>query len=82
MAAPRDIEPVRRVLADMGFPASKDDIVARVEREGADVEVVSALRAMPQTEYYDEDQVLRFIPIDTAADDAPEAGRSRGDRSA
>jgi len=35
----------------MDYPASKDDIVRRAEQQGADKEVVEALKKIPDREY-------------------------------
>ncbi|MGN8048278.1 DUF2795 domain-containing protein [Curtobacterium sp. 22159] len=50
MAAPNPIQ-VQKYLSGIDYPASKDDIVATAEREGADGDVLDALRAIPDGEY-------------------------------
>jgi hypothetical protein len=50
MASPNPIE-VQKYLSGIDYPASKDDIVATAEREGADGEVLDALRQIPDQEY-------------------------------
>jgi hypothetical protein len=42
---------VQKALKGMDYPAKKDDIVRKAEENGADGEVVSALRQIPDREY-------------------------------
>ena len=50
MAAPNPIQ-VQKYLSGIDYPASKDDIVSTAEREGADGEVLDALKNIPDGDY-------------------------------
>ncbi|MBT2502468.1 DUF2795 domain-containing protein [Curtobacterium sp. ISL-83] len=50
MAAPNPIE-VQKYLSGIDYPASKDDIVATAEQEGAEGDVLEALKNIPEGEY-------------------------------
>ncbi len=61
---------VVRYLADVDYPAGKEELVAAAERAGAPEAVVHALRAIPPDEYGNRAEVTRSVPVD------PGAGRS------
>jgi hypothetical protein len=42
---------VQKALKGMDYPASKDEIVQRAEQNGAEREVVDALRKIPDRQY-------------------------------
>jgi hypothetical protein len=65
---------VTTVLADVGFPADKDALLAAAERNGADDTTVRALRAMASVEISDPDRAARAAvhPIEE------EVGENRG----
>ena len=42
---------VRSILQDMPLPARRDEIVEHAEVEGADEDLLAALRALPDREY-------------------------------
>jgi hypothetical protein len=73
---PRDS--VRAALEDLDFPASKQDIVAHVERKGVDEEALRAVRALPLADYASATEVLRSVPFDVAASE----GRTAADKAA
>lgn len=50
MAAPNPIQ-VQKFLSGIEYPASKDDIVTTAEKEGADSDVLDALKQLPDQEY-------------------------------
>ncbi|NQX15887.1 DUF2795 domain-containing protein [Rathayibacter sp. VKM Ac-2857] len=50
MDAPNPIQ-VQKYLAGIDYPASKDTIVETAEKEGADSDVLDALRAIPAGDY-------------------------------
>ncbi|MCY1693866.1 hypothetical protein BIU98_08910 [Curtobacterium sp. MMLR14_010] len=50
MAAPNPIQ-VQKFLSGIDYPASKDDIVTTAEKEGADDNVLDALKQIPDQEY-------------------------------
>ncbi|MGN7191911.1 MULTISPECIES: DUF2795 domain-containing protein [unclassified Curtobacterium] len=50
MAAPNPIQ-VQKYLSGIDYPASKDDIVSKAEQEGADGDVLDALKNIPDGDY-------------------------------
>jgi hypothetical protein len=66
---------VVRYLADVDYPAGKEQLVAAAERAGAPEAVVRGLRAIPPVEYRDRAEVMRSVPVD------PGAGRSARTRA-
>jgi hypothetical protein len=60
---------VRASLADVDYPATKDDLLAAARRNNADGDVERALRAVPPEEYRNLEEVLRSTGTD---DEAPE----------
>ena len=42
---------VQKALSGMDYPASRDQIVAHAEQNGADVEILDALRGIDDREY-------------------------------
>ncbi|WP_242090052.1 DUF2795 domain-containing protein [Curtobacterium sp. DN_7.5] len=50
MANPDPIE-IQKYLSGIDYPASKDDIVATAEREGANGDALDALKNIPDGEY-------------------------------
>ncbi len=50
MAAPNPIQ-VQKDPSGIDYPASKDDIVSKAEQEGADGDVLEALRGIPDGDY-------------------------------
>lgn len=50
MAAPNPIQ-VQKFLSGIEYPASRDDIVTTAEKEGADSDVLDALKQLPDQEY-------------------------------
>jgi hypothetical protein len=81
---------VTTALADVGFPADKDALLAAAERNGAADTTVRALRAVPSVEYRSVGEVLSAVEIndpDRAERNAPpvdpieeEPGENRGSR--
>ena len=59
---------VRAALADVDYPATKDDLLAAARRNNADGDVERALRAVPPEEYRNLEEVLRSTGTD---DEAP-----------
>ncbi len=49
-ATPNPID-LQKHLSGVDYPASKDDLVRTAEEQGADDELLEALRGMPDTEY-------------------------------
>ncbi|KTR08818.1 DUF2795 domain-containing protein [Curtobacterium sp. 1P10AnD] len=50
MANPNPIE-IQKYLSGIEYPASKDDIVATAEREGASGDALEALKNIPDGDY-------------------------------
>lgn len=51
---------LREALAEVAFPASKNDLVDAAIRKG-EATAVQALRELPETDYADRDEVLRAV---------------------
>ncbi|GAB3549656.1 hypothetical protein J2S53_001767 [Actinopolyspora lacussalsi] len=55
-------------LSGLDFPASKDRIVEYAENNGADAELLAALRAMPRADEYENlTEVGRSLQLDPAS---------------
>jgi hypothetical protein len=52
---------VQKALKGMDYPASKDEIVRHAEQNGADKEVLDALRKIPDREYEGPSGVSREV---------------------
>ncbi|WP_144764724.1 DUF2795 domain-containing protein [Curtobacterium sp. 9128] len=50
MATPNPIQ-IQKYLSGIDYPASKDDIVSTAEQQGADGDVLDALKGIPDGEY-------------------------------
>lgn len=50
---------VREYLTNVDFPAHRDVIVECANGEGAPIDVLKALRAMPPVKYGNKDEVMR-----------------------
>jgi hypothetical protein len=59
-------EEVLEYLDAADFPATKDELVAEAEREGAPAEVLKALRGMPPVDYANKQEVFRSAKTDIA----------------
>jgi hypothetical protein len=58
---------VLRYLGEVDYPADKDTLVTAAERAGASPEVVRALRAIPPSvDYRNDDEVVRSLRLDPA----------------
>jgi hypothetical protein len=57
---------VLKYLEAMDYPATKEEIVAEAEREGAPEEVLKALRGMPPAVYENKMEVYRSAKTDIA----------------
>ncbi len=62
---------IREALRSIDYPADKWALVAEAARAGADEETIRALRAMPQAEYANLNEVVRSVPIDSEREDQP-----------
>jgi hypothetical protein len=58
---------VVRCLGEVDYPADKDTLLAAAERAGASPGVVRALRAIPPSvDYRNDDEVVRSLRLDPA----------------
>jgi hypothetical protein len=72
---------VAQALADLDFPASKDEIVGHARRRGAD-SAVRLLKALPPETYRNMGEIRSSVPLDPAADDGQSAaGKAEQARS-
>jgi hypothetical protein len=53
---------VRTFLSALDYPASKDDVVAEAEREGAPEPVLKVLRTLPLADYASREEILQSVP--------------------
>jgi hypothetical protein len=72
---------VLRYLEALDYPATKDEIVAEAEREGAPEEVVKALRGMPPVTYANKNEVYRSAKTDIADLSAAEKAERARDKT-
>ncbi|WP_017542721.1 DUF2795 domain-containing protein [Nocardiopsis prasina] len=63
MGVERGLDGLRRVLDGLGFPVTRDEAVAAALDAGADEEMVSALRSMPDAEYNEPKEILGAVPL-------------------
>lgn len=63
MGVKRGRSGLRRILDGVEFPASRDAVVAAALDAGADEEIVSALRAVPDAEYNEAKEILGAVPL-------------------
>ncbi|MFE1166410.1 DUF2795 domain-containing protein [Nocardiopsis sp. NPDC058789] len=63
MGVERGLDGLRKVLDGLGFPLTRDEAVAAALDAGADEEIVSALRAMPNAEYNEAKEILAAVPL-------------------
>lgn len=64
---------MRQALADMDFPAGKEQLVAGAERRGAGPRVLRLLRALPLGTYRNIAEIRSSVPLDPAADEGQTA---------
>ena len=50
-------------LIDADYPATKEDLLATAERNGADEQTIRALRSIPPVEYRNFMEVLASVPL-------------------
>ncbi len=77
------VERLRAALAEVDYPASKDELVDSAQRAGADEQTVQALRAMPPVDYGSFDEVSGSVPMEHDKSEAStpigeEIGENRG----
>lgn len=79
-----DFAEVQRVLDDLDFPATKEQIVRHAEARDGDGGAVRMLRALPLATYRNISEIRSSVPLDPAADDgltpSDEATRARTSR--
>ena len=71
------IDEVRALLVDVGYPASKEALLAAAQRHEAGEDALRALRALPPVDYGNESEVLASIDVHPAES----AGQSRSDKA-
>ena len=55
---------LQRPLADVDYPAGKDDLLATAERNDAGDDVLRALRGLPPVDYRNFDEVVASVNAD------------------
>jgi hypothetical protein len=72
---------IRRALATLDCPASKQDVVAEAERAGAPEGVVRTLRALPLGDYGNVDEIVRSVDtVEASGQSATEKAERARDR--
>ncbi|PRX97316.1 DUF2795 domain-containing protein [Allonocardiopsis opalescens] len=66
MSAVEDLR-VAKALDGVGYPASKDELIAYAERNGADERALDALRAVPEGSYPSGGAVVDAVPPEPGA---------------
>jgi len=58
-----DVNPidVQKHLGGMNYPASRDELVAKAEQNGASDEVLEPLRSLPRDEFDGPDDVMEAL---------------------
>jgi hypothetical protein len=64
-----DFTAVQRVLEDLDFPATKDQIVQHAERHGGDPDAVRLLRTLPLGDYRNMSEIRSSILIHPGFED-------------
>jgi hypothetical protein len=59
----------RDVLADLDFPATKEQVVGHAQAKGADPAVLKLLRALPPETYRNISEIRSSVRLDPAADE-------------
>ena len=72
-----DQSELRTWLNGVNYPAGKEDLVSRAERNGAPDHVISALRAIPPVEYASRSEVAASVRVDDPQSDAEKADERR-----
>jgi hypothetical protein len=56
---------LQSALSEADFPATKDELVASAQAQGADADAVAALRSLPpEVAYANVDEVVRSVTVD------------------
>ncbi|GAB3720409.1 DUF2795 domain-containing protein [Nocardiopsis nanhaiensis] len=63
MGVKRGRNGLRQILDGVEFPATRDAVVAAALDADADEEMMSALRAIPDAEYNQANEILRAVPL-------------------
>lgn len=78
MGVKRGRSGLRQILDEMEFPETRDGVVAVALNTGADEEIVSALRAIPDAEYNEAKEILGAVPLpEYEPDSHTESARAR-----
>jgi hypothetical protein len=62
------VDRLRTVLADVGYPAAKDQLTDHASRNNGDEDTVHALRSIPDGVYGSFDEVVESVAIDERRD--------------
>ncbi|WNV86994.1 DUF2795 domain-containing protein [Umezawaea sp. Da 62-37] len=62
------VDRLRTVLADVVYPAAKDQLTDHASRNNGDEDTVHALRSIPDGVYGSFDEVLDSVAIDQSRD--------------
>jgi hypothetical protein len=68
---------IAKYLGTVDFPATRDEIVEEVARQGAPEDVLDALRPMPPLDYRNRAEVLRSAAVKEELPPAEHAARAR-----
>ena len=63
MGVKRGRNGLRQILDGVDFPMTRDAVVAEALGSDADEEIMSALRAMPDAEFNEANEILRAVPL-------------------
>jgi hypothetical protein len=68
---------IAKYLGSVDFPATRDEIVQEVARQGAPEDVLKALRRMPPVDYRNRAEVLRSAAVKEDLPPSEHAARAR-----
>jgi hypothetical protein len=68
---------IAKYLGSVDFPATRDEIVQEVARQGAPEDVLKALRRMPPVDYRNRAEVLRSAAVKEDLTPSEHAARAR-----
>ena len=64
---------VQQTLADLDFPATKEQVVTHAEQRGCSFDALRLLRALPLATYRNISEIRSSVPLDPALDDGQDA---------
>lgn len=62
------VDRLRTALADVAYPAAKDQLADHASRNNADEDTLHAVRSVPEGVYESFDQVVDAVEIDESRD--------------